>query len=103
MKIIPLRRTEKNCGVNKMSFEQRLEKSIAKKEKAIEKEEQKIDALKEKLDSGKITRAKYNIEKKKIEAKIRAMSSRMRVLQGGLAKEKRHQIELEEKNKMKEE
>jgi len=87
-----------------MSFEKRLEKSIAKKEKAIEKEHQRIGTLKEKMDSGKITRAEYNIKKKKVEEKIRVMSSRMRVLQGGLTKEKRHQIELaEEKRKKKEE
>jgi len=85
-----------------MSFEKRLEKSIAKKEKAIEKEKDRIVTIKEKLDSGKITRAKYNIEKKKVEAKIREMSSRMRVVQGLLAKEKRHQIELEEEKKKKE-
>ena len=41
---------------------------------------------------------------KKIEEKIRAMDARMRVLQGGLTKEKRHQEEqAEEKKKKKEE
>jgi hypothetical protein len=33
-----LRQSENNCGVNKMSFETRLKKGIAKKEAEIEKE-----------------------------------------------------------------
>ena len=87
-----------------MSFEKRLEKTIAKKQQQIEKEQRKIEALKEKLDNGKITRATYSIKKGKIEAGIRSVSSRMRVLQGGLTREKRHQEEAsEEKQKKKEE
>lgn len=87
-----------------MSFQKRLKKAIAKKVKAIEKEKIKIEVLREKLDSHKITRAEFNIKRKRIEEKIRAMDSRMRVLQGGLTREKRHQEELaEEKKKKKEE
>ncbi len=87
-----------------MSFEKRLQRSIAKKEKDINKEKKKIEVLQEKFDSRKITRAEFNIKKRKIEEKIRAMDSRMRVLQGGLTKEKRHQEEIaEEKKKKKEE
>ena len=41
---------EKTYGVNNMSFEKRLQRSIAKKEKDIEKEKKKIEVLKEKLD-----------------------------------------------------
>ncbi|PNX46233.1 MAG: hypothetical protein BV457_07065 [Thermoplasmata archaeon M9B1D] len=87
-----------------MSFEKRLEKAIEKKEKEIEKEKQRITLLQSKLDSGKITRAEFNIKRKRIEEKIRALDSRMRVLQGGLTREKRHQEELvEKKQKEKEE
>jgi len=87
-----------------MSFEKRLEKAIDRKEKEIEKEHKKIDLLEEKFNDHKITRAEFNIKKKKILEKIKAMSSRMRVLQGGLTREKRHQEELaEEKQKKKEE
>jgi len=87
-----------------MSFQKRLEKAIAKKVKTIGKEKIKIEVLGEKLDSHKITRAEFNINRKRIEEKIRAMDSRMRVLQGGLTREKRHQEELaEEKKKKKEE
>ena len=86
-----------------MSFETRLKKGIAKKEAEIDKEKQKIDLLKEKLDSGKITRAEFNIKKKHHEETIKAMSSRMRTLQGSLTKEKRHQEENAEKKKAKEE
>ena len=74
-----------------MSFQKRLKRNIEKKEKTIEKERQKIEMLKEKLDAHKINRAEYNIKKKKIGEKIRFMDSRMRVLQGGLTKEKRQQ------------
>jgi hypothetical protein len=100
-KIIPLNHTENYYGVIKMSFEKRLQKAIAKKEAQMEKEKQKIDKLKEKLDSGKITRAQFNIKKMHHEELIKAMSSRMRVLQGGLTKEKRHQEEKAEKKKEK--
>ena len=86
-----------------MSFETRLKKGIAKKEAEMDKEKQKIDVLKEKLDSGKITRAEFNIKKKNHEETIKAMSSRMRTLQGGLTREKRHQEEKAEKKKEKEE
>ena len=59
---------------------------------------------KDKFDDHKITRAEYNIKRKKIEEKIRTMNARMRVLQGGLTREKRHQEEqAEEKKKKKEE
>jgi len=97
---MPLRHIEKNCGVNKMGFIQRLERNIAKKEKAIEVEKRKIEELKDKCDSHGITRAEYKIKKNHIEEKIRSMNSRMRVLKGGITKEKKH-IEEKEKKKMK--
>ena len=77
-----------------MSFVGRLERNIEKLEKNIEKEQKQIEELHDKLESKKITSAEFTIKKKRIEAKIRAMDSRMRVLQGGIAKEKRR---LEEK------
>jgi hypothetical protein len=87
-----------------MSFEKRLEKAVEKKEKEIEKEKQRITLLHTKLDSSKITRAEFNIKRKRIEEKIKALNSRMRVLQGGIARERRHQEELaEKKQKEKEE
>lgn len=99
-----MRRTGKYCGVNNMSFEKRLEKAISRKEREIEREHKKIDLLEEKFNDHKITRAEFNIKKKKILEKIKAFNSRMRVLQGGLTRERRHQDELtEEKKKKKEE
>lgn len=86
-----------------MSFEKRLERAIAKKQKEIGKEKKKIQNLGEKLEVHKITRAEFNIKKRKIEEKIRAMDSRMRVLQGGITREKRHQEELAEEKKKKKE
>jgi len=57
-----------------------------------------------KHDDHKITRAEFNIKKRQIEEHINEMKTRMRVLQGGLAKEKRHQEEkAEAKLKKKEE
>ncbi len=98
---------EKNCGGNSMGFIERLEKNIAKLEKRIEKEQMNITDLQEKCDAKKITKAEFNIKKKQHETKIRAIGSRMRVLQGGLTKEKKHieerEKEKEEKKKEKEE
>jgi len=86
-----------------MSFADRLVKKINAKEKQIAKETLKLDDLKVKLDSHKLTRAQYNIKKKHIEEKLKAMNSRMRGLQGLLAKEKRHQEEREEEKQKKKE
>ncbi len=77
-----------------MSFARKLERNILNLEKNIEKDHDKIDELRAKCESHKITKAEFNVKKRHIEEKIRAMDSRMRVLQGGIAKEKRH---LEEK------
>ena len=62
-----------------MSFVGRLERNIAKLEKNIEKEQKQIEELHDKLESKKITSAEFTIKKKRIEAKTRAMDSRMRV------------------------
>lgn len=99
-----MKRIGRNCGVNNMSFIKRLEKNIAKIEKSIAKEKKKIEDLRVKCEAHKITRAEFNIKKKKIEEIIRNMDSRLRVLRGGIAKEKRYQEEkAEEKKKKKEE
>lgn len=86
-----------------MSFRKRLEKTIDKKEKQIERERHKIEALKEKMDSGKITRADFNLRKKKIEENIRHIDARVRTLHGLIAKDKRHQEEISEEKKQKKE
>ena len=87
-----------------MGFKERLEKNIAKIEKRIKKEEIKIEHLQEKLNSKKITKAKFNIEKRKIDDKIRIMKRRTSDLHGWTVKEKHHQDEkAEEKKKKKEE
>ena len=87
-----------------MGFIERLERNIAKLEKRIEREEHKIQNLREKCEQKKITKADFNIKKRHIDERINAMKSRIRVLQGGMTKEKRHQEEkAEEKRKKKEE
>lgn len=87
-----------------MSLVGRLERNIAKLEKSIEKDHGKIDELRTKCESHKIIKAEFNVKRRHIEEKIRAMDSRMRVLQGGIAKEKRHLEEkTEEKRKNKKE
>jgi len=87
-----------------MGFIQRLERNIAKLEKQIEKERMKIVELETKCDNKKITKADFNLKKKQHEERIHAWSSRIRVLQGGIVREKQHQEEkAEEKKKKKEE
>jgi hypothetical protein len=87
-----------------MGFIERLEKNIAKLEKRIEKEQMKITQLTERCESKKITKAEHNIKKRQVEEKIHAMNARIRVLQGGIVREKQHQEEkAEEKEKKQEE
>jgi hypothetical protein len=87
-----------------MSFIDRLEKNIAKLEKRIEKEQMKIAQLEAKCEGKKITKAEYNIKKRPHDEHIHAMSARIRVLQGGIVREKQHIEErAEEKEKKKEE
>lgn len=87
-----------------MSLARRLKRNILKLEKNIEKDHDKIDELIAKCESHKITKAEFNVKKRHIEEKIRAKDSRIRVLQGGIAKEKRHLEEkAEEKHRQREE
>ena len=80
-----------------MSFLGRLERNIKKLERNIEKKQKQIENLYDKLESKKITGGEFTIKKKHIEGKIRAMDSRMRVLKGGLVREKHHLEEKAEK------
>ena len=86
-----------------MAFLDRLNKNIAKLEKQIEKEEAKIAQLHEKFESKKITKAKMNIEKRKIYDKIKAMKARVQTLKGLTVREKQHLEEKAEEKKKKEE
>jgi chromosome segregation ATPase len=86
-----------------MGFIERLERNIAKLEKKIEKEEQKIAQLEAKCDGKKITKAEFNIKRKRHDDQIHAWSSRIRVLQGGIVREKQHIEEKEEEKEKKEE
>lgn len=63
----------------------------------------KIAELEEKCDSKKITRADFSIKKKQHDERIHALSSRIRVLQGGIVREKQHQEEKAEAKKKKQE
>jgi cellulose biosynthesis protein BcsQ len=87
-----------------MGFIERLEKQIAKLEKRIEKEQVKLAQLGTRCDSKKITKADFSIRKRQHDEKIHAMNARIRVLQGGIVREKAHQEEkAEEKEKKQEE
>jgi len=86
-----------------MSFLERVDKNIAKLEKRIEKEEMHIVQLDEKFTAKKISKAKLNIEKRKIHDKIKAMRSRIQTLKGIAVKEKQHIEEKAEEKKKKEE
>jgi len=87
-----------------MGFIERLEKQIAKLEKRIEKEQVKLTQLGARCDSKKITKADFSIKKRQYDEKIHAMNARIRVLQGGIVREKTAQEEkAEEKEKKQEE
>jgi hypothetical protein len=87
-----------------MGFIERLERNIAKLEKKMEKEQIKIDQLEAKCESKKITKAEFNIKRKRHDDQIHAWSARIRVLQGGIVREKQHiEEKAEEKEKKKEE
>lgn len=86
-----------------MGFIERLEKNIAKLEKRTEKEKQKIVQLNERCDSKKITKANFNIKKRQVEEKIHAMDMRIRVLQGGIVREKQSQEDKAEEKEKKQE
>ncbi len=87
-----------------MGFIERLEKNIATLEKKIEKEELKIASLQAKCDGKKITKAEFVLKKRQHDDHIHAWSSRIRVLQGGIVREKKHQEDkAEEKQKKQEE
>ena len=87
-----------------MGFIERLEKNIEKLQKKIDKEQIKIELLEARCDSKKITKAEFCLKKRRHDEHIHAMSARIRVLQGGIVREKQ-QIEerAEEKEKKKEE
>lgn len=63
----------------------------------------RIVHLEEKFESKKITKAKLNIEKRKIFERIKAMRSRIQTLKGMTVKEKQHLEEKAEEKKEKEE
>jgi hypothetical protein len=91
-------------GVKSMGFIERLERNIAKLEKKIEKEEMKIAQLEAKCESKKITKAEFNLKKRRHDEHIHAWSARIRVLQGGIVRENKHiEEKAEEKEKKKEE
>jgi hypothetical protein len=87
-----------------MTFIERLEKNIAKLEKKIEKEQLKIAALQERCEGKKITKAEFNLKRRHHDEHIHAFSARIRVLQGGIVREKQSiEDKAEEKEKKKKE
>lgn len=87
-----------------MGFIDRLEKNITKLEKKIEKEEMRIAQLEAKCEGKKITKAEFCLKKRHHDERVHAYSARIRVLQGGIVREKQHiEEKAEEKEKKKEE
>ena len=83
-----------------MSFlRKRLEKNIARCEKEIEKTRKKIEELERDYKANKITKAKFNIKKRKYEDRINALNARIRVIRGGIVREKKREEEKKEKEK----
>jgi hypothetical protein len=96
--------TRKIKEVKTMGFIDRLNRNIAKLEKKIEKEQTKIVQLEENCDNKKITKAEFNLKKRRHDEHIHAWSARIRVLQGGIVRENKHiEEKAEEKEKKKEE
>ena len=87
-----------------MGFIERLEKNITKLETKIEKEQTKLAQLEVKCEGKKITKAEFCLKKRPHDERIHAMSARIRVLQGGIVREKQNiEDKAEEKEKKKEE
>ncbi|KAA0007910.1 MAG: hypothetical protein FE037_05405 [Thermoplasmata archaeon] len=82
-----------------MGLIERLEKNIEKLEKRIEKNKQKIEELERKYREKKLTKADFIKKKRKYEDLIHGLNARIRILRGGIAREKR---EMEEKKKKEE-
>ena len=80
-----------------MGFKERLEKNILKMEKRISKEEFRLEKLTEKYKAKHITKAKYNIEKSKIEERIKNIKHRINALKGLAVKELHERKEKENK------
>ena len=79
-----------------MGLLERLEKNIQKLEKRIEKKRQKIEELKRKYEEKKITKAEFIKRKRKYEDRIHGLNARIRILRGGIAREKRKEEGKEE-------
>ena len=77
----------------------RLEKNIARCEKEIEKTRKKIEELERDYKANKITKAKFNIKKRTYEDRINALNARIRVIRGGIVREKKREEEKKEKEK----
>ena len=87
-----------------MGFIERLERNITKLETKIEKEQMKIAQLEAKCESKKITKAEFCLKKRHHDEHIHSFSARIRVLQGGIVREKQNiEEKAEEKEKKKEE
>lgn len=69
----------------------RMEKGVEKRERKIQKLREKITDFEHRHEAGKITRAKYEMKKKDLEAKIRQLSARVNTYKGAIGKE-RHRI-----------
>jgi uncharacterized coiled-coil protein SlyX len=68
----------------------RMEKRIEKLEKNIEKNREKIKELETKCEEHEISEKKFHKKKTHLLEKIRVLDSQVRVLKGGLVKQKHH-------------
>ena len=79
-----------------MGLLERLEKNIEKLERKIEKNKQKIEELRRKYEEKKMTKAEFLKKKRKYEDRIHGLNARIRILRGGIAREKRKEEGKEE-------
>ena len=73
-----------------MTTYDRMEKRIEKLEKNLEKNREKIKDLEMKCEAHTISDKRYDSKKRHLTEKIRTLDSQVRVLKGGLVKQKHH-------------
>jgi chromosome segregation ATPase len=73
-----------------MSTYDRMERKIERLERHIDKHKQKMNELHQKHQNHEISERKYCSKKNHIQSKIRDLDAQVRILKGGLVKQKHH-------------
>ncbi len=73
-----------------MSVSHRLERKIEKLEQKIDKQKQKMNMLQQRHHDHVITDKKFSSQKARFQSRIRNLDAQIRILKGGLVKQKHH-------------